>query len=167
MTIQDWGALGELVGGVAIIVSLIYVGLQIRQGTRASRAATSQAFSEQYSSIILQLTKPSLRDIFWRGKDGLENLKESEIVAFMGFLATIVRLGESFYFQRQEGTFDTRIFDAWLLQTMDLFVQKGPREYWALRSHQFNPEFVRFFEEKLAANKPKPMYPNGSERDPI
>jgi hypothetical protein len=35
MTLQDWGALGELVGGVAIIVSLIYVGLQIRQGTQA------------------------------------------------------------------------------------------------------------------------------------
>ena len=26
MSLQDWGALGELVGGVAIIVSLLYVG---------------------------------------------------------------------------------------------------------------------------------------------
>ena len=28
MTLMDWGALGELIGGVAIIVSLIYVGVQ-------------------------------------------------------------------------------------------------------------------------------------------
>jgi len=25
MTIQDWGAIGELIGGMAIIISLIYV----------------------------------------------------------------------------------------------------------------------------------------------
>ena len=29
MSLQDWGAIGELLGGVAIIVSLLYVGLQI------------------------------------------------------------------------------------------------------------------------------------------
>ena len=81
----------------------------------------------------------------------------------MAFLTTIVRLGESFYFQRQEGSFDTRIFDAWLIQTMDLFAQKGPGEYWAIRRHQFNPQFVKFLEAELAANKPKPMYPAASE----
>jgi hypothetical protein len=163
MTLQDWGALGELVGGVAIIVSLVYVGLQIKQSTAAARAATSQAFSEQYSTIILQITKSGFRDIFWRGKDGLENLKGSEIAAFMALLATIVRFGESFYFQRQEGSIDSRLFDAWLVQTLDLFAQKGPREYWAIRGHQFNPEFVAFFEAKMAASKPKPMYKPESE----
>ena len=30
MTLVEWGALGELIGGVAIIVSLIYVGVQIK-----------------------------------------------------------------------------------------------------------------------------------------
>jgi len=34
MTIQDWGAIGELVGGVAVIVTLIYLALQVRQNTR-------------------------------------------------------------------------------------------------------------------------------------
>jgi hypothetical protein len=30
MILMGWGALGELVGGVAIIVSLIYVGVQVK-----------------------------------------------------------------------------------------------------------------------------------------
>ena len=58
MTLQDWGALGELIGGVAIIVSLIYVGLQVRQSTHATRAATSQAFTDQYMSAISPLQDP-------------------------------------------------------------------------------------------------------------
>ena len=64
MTLQDWGALGELVGGIVIIVSLVYVGLQIKQSTAAARAATSQALSKQYSSISLQIAKPGLPGIF-------------------------------------------------------------------------------------------------------
>ncbi len=43
MSLQDWGAIGELLGGVAIIVSLLYVGLQIKHGNRETRAATLQA----------------------------------------------------------------------------------------------------------------------------
>ncbi len=34
MDIMELGAIGELVGGVAVIASLVYVGLQVRQNTR-------------------------------------------------------------------------------------------------------------------------------------
>ena len=43
MSLQDWGAIGELLGGVAIIVSLLYVGLQIKHGNRETRASTLEA----------------------------------------------------------------------------------------------------------------------------
>lgn len=33
MTIQEWGALGEVVGGIAVLVSLVYLAYQIRQNT--------------------------------------------------------------------------------------------------------------------------------------
>ena len=33
MEIMELGAIGELVGGVAVIASLLYVGLQVRQNT--------------------------------------------------------------------------------------------------------------------------------------
>ena len=53
MTIQDWGAVGEIIGGIAIIISLIYVGLQIRQNTKATKVATSQAFIDIHGTVIL------------------------------------------------------------------------------------------------------------------
>jgi len=162
MTLQDWGALGELVGGVAIIVSLIYVGLQIRQGTQASRAATLQSFSAQYADLIMQITREDFRDIFWRGVGGLENLQKSEIAAFMAFLASIMRTFESFFFQKKEGLFDDRLFDAWMVQCIDLFGGKGGREYWELRKHQFSTEFVEYLDQQFANATPNPMYPDNA-----
>ena len=38
MEIMELGAIGELVGGVAAIASLIYVGIQVRQSAQATRA---------------------------------------------------------------------------------------------------------------------------------
>ena len=37
MDILELGAAGELVGGVAVVASLVYVGLQIRHNTAATR----------------------------------------------------------------------------------------------------------------------------------
>ena len=39
MDINELGAIGELVGGVAVIASLIYVGLQVRQSNNLARGA--------------------------------------------------------------------------------------------------------------------------------
>ena len=41
MTIQDWGAVGELVGAIAVIISLVYLALQLRQNTKAMRTSAA------------------------------------------------------------------------------------------------------------------------------
>ncbi len=51
MSLQDLGAIGELLGGVAIIVSLLYVGLQIKHGNREARATTLQATLDSEMSL--------------------------------------------------------------------------------------------------------------------
>ncbi len=159
MTLMEWGAMGELVGGIAIIGSLIYVGLQVKQGTQASRAATSQAFSFQYSELLSRLTEADFRDVFWRGIRGLENLKGSEAASFMSFIASLLRTLESFYYQKKDGPFVGAIFDSWMIQYIDAFGNQGVREYWALRKHQFSAEFVSYFDVQLATVTPSQLYP--------
>jgi hypothetical protein len=159
MTIQDWGAVGEMIGAVAIMVSLVYVGLQIRQSTQASRAATNQAFSAQYGALIETMTRADFRDIFWRGIKGLGNLKEGELVAFMGYVGSLLRMWEAFYYQMQDGTFDDKIFKSWLVLFVDTFGNAGVREFWAIRKHQFSDDFVNFVEQHLEGKTPRTMYP--------
>ncbi len=59
MSLQDWGAIGELLGGVAIIVSLLYVGLQIKHGNRETRASTIQAASDAEAFMIATMVNHS------------------------------------------------------------------------------------------------------------
>ena len=158
MTLQDWGALGELIGGIAIIVSLIYVGLQIRQSTYASRAATSQAHTSQFIDSISALLQPSFSGVFWRGLPGLHNLQEGERVAFVSFISIVLRMFESFYMQEKDGNFDARLFGGWSMTYFDLFANEGPREVLEIRKHLFNVEFVEFIEDGLASAHTKDLY---------
>ena len=39
MDIMELGAIGELVGGVAVVASLVFVGFQVRQGNGLAKGA--------------------------------------------------------------------------------------------------------------------------------
>ncbi len=55
MNIMELGAIGELVGGVAVIVSLIFVGLQIRSNTYTTAAASQNAWVSDYNSMLMSI----------------------------------------------------------------------------------------------------------------
>jgi hypothetical protein len=55
MTLVEWGALGELIGGVAIIVSLIYVGVQVKHSAKATRSAAANDASVSMQTWYLEM----------------------------------------------------------------------------------------------------------------
>ena len=71
MTLENLYFCSQVVAAIAIIASLIFVGLQVRQSTTTSRAAAAQAFSQQYSDLNHMLLHADVREIFVRGLDGV------------------------------------------------------------------------------------------------
>jgi hypothetical protein len=55
MTIQDWGAIGEVVGAIGVILTLLYLATQIRQNTRQLRSEGHQGITDSYSATLGQL----------------------------------------------------------------------------------------------------------------
>ena len=48
MTIMELGALGELLGAIAVIATLVYLSVQVRQNTRSLDAAQKLALAQTY-----------------------------------------------------------------------------------------------------------------------
>jgi hypothetical protein len=159
MSIQVWAAIGEIVGAIAIVVSLIYVGVQLRQNTRATCVSTSQAFVQAHGGILGHLIQePEFRDIYWRGLAGLSNLHGSELAAFHAWTAHTLRTWESFYFQWKASAFEDQLWSRWKDQWRDLFGYPGVQEVWTIRRHHFNEEFRAFVGRELAGKESKPLY---------
>jgi hypothetical protein len=159
MSIQEWGAIGEMVSGIAIIVSLIYVGVQLRQSTQATRVITNQAFLQSHGRTINPITRDSdFRDIFWRGLAGLSHLKESELAAFGAWTGHTLRVWEAHYFQWKAHAFEDRVWSGWKCQFRDLFGYPGIQEVWTIRRHHVNDEFRGFVEREIIGKESHPLY---------
>ena len=48
MTLQDWGSIGEVVGALAVVITLIYLAKQIRQNTHAMDEGRKLALAQTY-----------------------------------------------------------------------------------------------------------------------
>ena len=79
MTIQDWGAIGEIVGGVGVIVTLLYLATQIRQNTKQVASSSLQAMSQRVEARMMAAAANSeFANIIRRWRDG-EELTEDEL----------------------------------------------------------------------------------------
>lgn len=80
MTLQDLGALGEIIGAVAVVLSLLYVAAQIRQNTRSLRSATSFAVNQALAELNGRwvANTDGFTDLWLRGCADLDSLDPTE-----------------------------------------------------------------------------------------
>ena len=75
-TLAAWG---EFLGGIAVVVSLIYLASQIRQNSNLLRASTASATSQiEYQQNALMVQDEEVARIFWEGLADRASLSEKD-----------------------------------------------------------------------------------------
>src|ERR1700746_2951578 len=92
MNLNELANLGQIIGAIAVVVSLFYVAHQIRQNTNAVRSATAQTVHEHFANWYqLIAADAELSRIAVSGLRNYASLSEQErvrfIAAFMSFLS--------------------------------------------------------------------------------
>jgi hypothetical protein len=117
---QLLGNIGEFVGAILLFVSLIYIGVQIRQNTRATAAEVYQSRALGAQDYFLhQAADPELADIFLRieqeGADEIDKLTDNQRRRYTAWhLAGLARLDNSYY-QFTHGFLDPEYYEAVLV----------------------------------------------------
>ncbi len=127
MTIQDLGAIGELIGGTAVVATLIYLAVQVRQNTRSIESARQLALAQTY-----QMRSDALQAMLVQASDSehigpiIINLTENGYPEDLGSLDKLTRQEwgrfrqwhiaqmthwDNMYFQYQQGFLDTEYFE--------------------------------------------------------
>jgi len=148
--IMNWdaiGAIGEIVGAMAVVVSLAYLATQIRNQNREARAATIQQVLQNNADTISQLQDPELAAIWISGIDNLESLTEVERLRFVIYLTSGMRSFENAYFQWQNGRLDDETWITLTAVIRDIKSTNGFTQFLNLRRHHFRGEFVSFLED--------------------
>jgi hypothetical protein len=89
MTIQDWGAIGEVVGAIAVVVTLAYLATQVRYARLAASDTSRQGRADGVREILLNVVNnPGFRGA-WRKADPLSEANLSALAERLGAGITV------------------------------------------------------------------------------
>lgn len=143
MSWEAIGAVGELIGASAVVVTLIYLSSQLRQNTKALRSSTWQAIQSSEHAFDMHLNQDSeLLDIVFRGNKGREFLK-SEVEEFRYQIAQkqLLDMFHNLHYQYELGMIDEQWWQSWVLQFREAFMWPGFRDVVEARRQFLRPTF--------------------------
>ncbi len=160
MDIMELGAIGELVGGVAVIASLLYVGVQVRQSTQETRAASHHATIDslrEWSQSIIGNQK--IAAIYLKGNADQANLSEPERVQYTLLLFALLRIYETLYYQNRVGTGERELLRSEELNMRVVFSNPGTQQWWREQPFALDAEFRRYIESVMPVPVEAPTSP--------
>lgn len=104
MSIQDLGSLGELIGGVAVIVTILYLVIQTRQNNHLLKVnGFAQSYEQTWYAWTQVALNPDLADIMAKGYADPEALSDQEFQRFSAIMGCVVYGMENALYFREQG----------------------------------------------------------------
>ncbi len=150
MTLEDLASLAQIVGIVAVVLSIVYLAAQIRANTQALRLSTHQGAAESQSHYFGAVAQDEdLARILRSAQGSVANLTDDERFRLDMLLFQVFNHFESDFYSRREGLlppplaerFD-RVVAAWL-------TQPGVRGWWTQRKALMSKEFAAWVEAEV------------------
>ncbi len=157
MNLNDLANLGQIIGAVAVVISLFYVASQIRQNTNAVRSATAQTVHEHFAKWYhLVAADDELSQIVAKGLRDYGSLSEKERVRFIAAFMSFLSYSQNAFLKWREGLLASPLWMGWQHVIMNLVGAPGGKAFWKDRAYMFGDEFRRHIEDDLMKREPHP-----------
>ncbi len=135
----------ESVGIVAVILGLIFVGLELRQNSELLRITATQTLAAEFSNALeVMAYEGEAACVYALGVNGLHNLNDVQRLRFFVQMFLILRSGEQLHYYSLEGMVEDRVWRGFERQLLEVTNLPGVQEYWEVRSSWYSDAFQEF-----------------------
>ena len=140
------GAIGEILGAVAVLVTLVYLTTQIKQNTRTTRAKTYSSTTDGWHNYMQGQTVEDIDLLISLARTPSE-LSTAEFYRAYYLCRVLFRRMEHDYYQFKAGTFESNTWDSYVRGfERDTFNNPAIRVMWALQSGYVDPTFRSYMQ---------------------
>lgn len=151
LTLAQLANLGELLGGVAVVASLVYLAIQIRLNTRTVRGTTHHQNTDLWSSLLFRLAEPEIAQAYVAGMSGRADIRPSHYTQFFFICRAMFVAFENQYYQMRKGVLDPDTYAAYQRSiSTQLLAFRGFRVWWAQSRDVFSPAFISHVDAMIA-----------------
>jgi len=145
MSLTDVASLGSLLSSAAVLVSLLFLGVQLRQSNRNQRSLMQQGRSTRNVDLLSRLTDPKLTDVLLRVFRG-ETVTDVEYLMLYGYIASVFWSYEDCFLQFRSGTLDTKSWASDVATLKRLLSNPAYRGVWRAVRDAMGTEYKSFID---------------------
>ncbi len=165
MSLESIYFIAGIITGLGVIISLIFVGVQLREQVRESRlAANFLASTEVRKELIRRADDEWYLELREKASTGLSVLTPVETSRFVLHSGATMRLFEALYYQNRDGRLDDWLWSSVQLPFRQTISHPAFDDYWRTLGQNYTQDF-RDHVAEIRGAAPKSLYDeiNGRE----
>ena len=144
------GAIGELLGALVVVATLVYLSRQVRESNKHASSEVERHIQEKWNEMLMYWSKDDkTRDICRRGHRSYLDLEEDEKVVFLCCLALGVNHLEMVLRMNRKGLVDDDIVTTYGALTISMLRSNGGRELWKQTGKSFPVESKKYIDSRI------------------
>ena len=141
------GAIGEIVGAFAVVLSLVYLGTQIRTQNKESRLASMHQTVEAQRESMRILLEPQVTEDYLAALEDYEQASPTQRFRFTMAVMIIFKATQDAYLRHLENRLDGDLFHSFGVQLADLMANESAQIVWKSRRHQFDARYRDYVDD--------------------
>ena len=144
---MDWdavGAIGETLGAIAVVVSLFYLGVQIRTQVRESRLSAMHEIVVSFREATAAVGDLEFLELALNAGEDFESLPATHQVLLLVRFVNLLRVCEEAYIQHDENRLDERYWGGIDSYLQTLISIPSVQQIWIRRKYQFDNNFQEY-----------------------
>ena len=148
-------AVGQMLGAVGVIISIVYLAAQIRNQNKESQRAAMNVLTTHWSDLNRTLVEnPEMAVLWLRALRRFDDLDAQSKLRFGAHLGRFLRFADSLYLSVLDGTLDKRLWRGYERTIADTVAYPGFQTWWATRKHWHTDEFCALIDRHIQTAKP-------------
>jgi CO/xanthine dehydrogenase Mo-binding subunit len=141
MDLAQLALIGEFLGGLSVLLTMVYLAVQVRGNTRAMHSNIAQQTHDTITNVYMDMAKDEdLNRIFRSGISDLAGLSEQDSARFYAACTAGMYICENLLYQTRTGSADPEMANTFMLGFSANFHSPGFKSFWQERSFIFTKE---------------------------
>jgi hypothetical protein len=156
MTLTDLAALGSFISGVAVVISFVFLALQMRQSNLNQRALMQQGRTARTLGAFSQMVDPYISSITVRAQADAE-LDSSEVNSIMRVVGYWFWNYEDSFLQYRSGTLDKSSWESDVESLKYMLTDPACRVSWRMMRSYMGGPFRDYVDSLMRETKVTPI----------
>ena len=152
MDLENLAHIADIAGSVAVVLSLVFVGMQVRQNTRAIRATTYNTIVQNSIAILApQFMHQEFTEFMAKFQSDPQAATPAETARFHAIMLAAFRHWDNLYYQFRNGMLEGEMWESYHCTMSSWLDRAAWRDWFDAHAKMFSESLQALIRQRIAS----------------